>query len=258
MTTEEVKPGLEQETQEHYSDHPFDFMTEEDEKNIADLQPVPFRCFVETYLQLGQVVVDVGCGPGRATLYLQKSGFKVFAVDLSQASINLARKRAKNSVFTCASNLSMPFKPESFDAVVSDGVIHHTPDAHRSFAENAKLVREGGYMYVAVYKRWRYYYYIYNYVGVPVRWLNSRIWGRALVHSTLLPIYYLAHLIKSKGTRTWVGAKNFFYDYIITPQATFHTCEEISLWGAESGMELVYYDKKNIGNCHAFVFKKIA
>ena len=258
MATEQQRSGLQQETQEHYSNHPFDFMTDEDEKNIADLQPVPFRYFVENYLHPGQVVADVGCGPGRATLYLEKSGFKVYAVDLSLASIDLARKRAKGQSFTCASNLSMPFKPGVFDAVVSDGVIHHTPDAHRSFTENAKLVRPDGYMYVAVYKRWRYYYYIYNYVGAPVRWLTRRGWGKTLVHSTLLPIYYLAHLIKSKGKRTWAGARNFFYDYIITPQATFHTREEISRWGTESGLQLVHYDKKNIGNCHAFVFKKTA
>lgn len=258
MAAETNKNGLQNETRAHYTDHPFDFMTGEDERVIDSLQPVPFRAFVENYLLPGQRVADVGCGPGRATLYLEKAGFKVFAVDLSLASLDLARKRAGNALFTCASNLSMPFRPESFDAVISDGVIHHTPDAHRSFSENAKLVRVGGYLYVAVYKRWRYYYYIYNHIGVPVRWLNRRPWGKGLVHATLLPVYYLAHLVKSGGTRTWSGAKNLFYDYIITPRATFHTREEIVQWGAEVGLELVHYERKNIGNCHAFVFRKPA
>ena len=57
-------------------------------------------------------------------------------------------------------------------------------------------------MYLGVYKRNRYYYYLYTYVGRPVRWLEHRAWGRALVNSTLLPVYYLVHLLKSRGQRT--------------------------------------------------------
>jgi hypothetical protein len=41
--------------------------------------------------------------------------------------------------------------------------------------------------------------------------------AQVLVDSTLPPIYYLVHLVKSRGRRTWHGAKSFFYDYIITP-----------------------------------------
>jgi ubiquinone/menaquinone biosynthesis C-methylase UbiE len=55
---------------------------------------------------------------------------------------------------------------------------------------------------------------------------------------------------------TWHGAKSFFYDYIITPQATFHTKEEIVTWAAEEGFELIEYDE-NVGNVHAFVIRKL-
>lgn len=78
-----------------------------------------------------------------------------------------------------------------------------------------------------------------------------------LVHSTLLPVYYFAHLIKSRGKRTWYGARNFFYDYIITPQATFHTKDEIVEWGKEMSLELIDYDP-DVGNIHAFVFRKLS
>jgi hypothetical protein len=88
-----------------------------------------------------------------------------------------------------------------------------------------------------------------------VRWLERRRWGRAIVLSTLLPVYYAAHLVKSRGKRTWRGAKNFFYDYIITPQATFHTREEVVDWGTRNGLELLDYDE-HVGNVHAFVFRK--
>jgi hypothetical protein len=117
-------------------------------------------------------------------------------------------------------------------------------------AENARVLRSGGYLYLGVYKRKRYYYYLYTYAGRPVRWLEHRPWGRVLVCNTLLPIYYLVHLVKSRGRRTWHGAKSFFYDYIITPTASFHTRDEI-----EQCLELLEYDPR-AGNVHAFFFRK--
>jgi len=178
-----------------------------------------------------------------------------FSIDLSVESIDLAKRRAPESRFVCASNLQLPFGDGCFDAGVSDGVIHHTPDPRTSFAENARLVKDGGYLYVGVYRRERYYYYIYKYLGGPTRWLEHRLWGRALIYVTLLPLYYFAHLIKSRGKRTWRGAKNFFYDYIVTPQATFHTKEEICDWARTEGLSLLAYEE-NVGNVHAFIFRK--
>lgn len=239
----------------HYDTHPFEFMTEEDERTISKHQPRPFREFVEQRLIPGQRVADVGCGPGRGTMYLAQKEMDVYALDLSIASIQLARRRAPGAHYVCASNLALPLGDSVFDAVISDGVIHHTPDASIAFRENARLVRNGGYMYLGVYRRYRYYYYFYTYLGVPVRWISKWRWGRWVVNTTLLPVYYLAHLMKTRGKRTWRGAKNLFYDYIVTPRATFHTYEEVEQWARAAGMHVVMYEE-NVGNVHAFVLRK--
>jgi len=243
-------------TAAHYERHPFEFMTEADTGDLESLQPAPFRRFVERFLHAGDAVADVGCGPGRATLYLLSKGCRVTAVDLTRQALDLTRTRGPAAGFVQASNLELPFVSGAFDAVNSDGVIHHTPDAYRAFVENARVLRKGGHLYLGVYKRRRYYYYVYTYLGHPVRWLEGRSWGRLLVNSTLLPVYYLAHLVKSRGKRTWKGAKNFFYDYIITPRATFHTRDEVEEWGRRNGLELLDYDP-DVGNVHAFVFRKV-
>lgn len=243
-------------TKAHYNDFPFDFLTEEDERNIEGLQPVPFLRFADSHLKQGMRVVEIGCGPGRATLFMARRGIDLLAVDISLGSLRLARRRGPEAEFVLASNLTLPLPDGVFDAVVSDGVIHHTPDAYRSFCENARILRSGGVMYVGVYRRKRYYYYLYTYLGRPIRWLERRTWGKAFIYATMLPAYYVAHLVKSRGKRTWYGAKSFFYDYIITPQATFHTREEITEWGRSNGLELIEYDK-NVGNVHAFVFRKV-
>lgn len=248
---------LQQHTKAHYNDFPFDFMTKEDEQNIEFRQPAAFLRFANQYLKSGMRVAEIGCGPGRATLFMVRRGIDLLAVDISLGSLRLARRRAPVGEFVLASNLDLPLPDAAFDAVISDGVIHHTPDAYRSFCENARILRSDGVMYVGVYRRKRYYYYFYTYLGAPIRWMEKRIWGKALIYSTLLPTYYAVHLIKSRGKRTWKGAKNFFYDYIITPQATFHTREEIEEWGMNNSLKLVGYDE-NVGNVHAFYFQKIS
>jgi ubiquinone/menaquinone biosynthesis C-methylase UbiE len=249
------KPSFQSRTQAHYDKHPLDFLSPEQEQDVANEQPHAFRRFVEERLSVGLRVADIGCGPGRATMYLVSKGMVVTALDLSPKSLILARRRAPAANFVCATNLALPLGDGSFDAVVSDGVIHHTPDAHRSFLENARVVKAGGLLYVGVYRRRRYYFYLYTYVGVPIRWLWQFATGRLLVNATLVPIYYLVHLVKTRGKRTWHGAVNFFHDYVLTPRATFHTREEIEAWGREAGLTLIDY-VENVGNVHAFVFRR--
>jgi ubiquinone/menaquinone biosynthesis C-methylase UbiE len=246
---------LQKQTRAHYEEFPFDFLTAEDEQNIESLQPAPFLRFANAYLTPGTKVAEIGCGPGRGTLFMAQREVDLVAVDISPGTLRLARRRAPGVGFVQASNMQLPLQNGFFDAVVSDGVIHHTPDAYRSFCENVRILKPGGMIYIGVYRRRRYYYYVYTYLGHPIRWLEKRAWGRALIHATLLPVYYAVHLVKSRGKRTWRGAKNFFYDYIITPQATFHTREEIMGWGGKNGLELMEYDE-NVGNVHAFVFRK--
>ena len=258
MGKRENKPAdarLQSRTRAHYDRFPFDFLSEEDERCIEQLQPRPFRRFVGTHLGSEALVAEVGCGPGRATMFMEARGIEVVAVDLSENSLHLARRRAPNCSYVKATNILLPFADGTFDAVVSDGVIHHTANPRRSFAENARILRRRGVMYLAVYRRRRYYYYFYTYLGRPVRWLGKSSLGRLLVHATLLPVYYLVHQFKSRGRRTWGGAKNLFHDYILTPQATFHTREEIIDWGNAERLTLLEYEQ-NVGNVHAFIFEK--
>lgn len=250
-------PSLQHRTQRHYDAYPFDALTPEDEREPRRVQPKPFMDFCDQHLSSGMSVAEIGCGPGRGTMYLATLGLAVTAVDISEASLRRAKKRAPAARFVRATNLALPFKDGSFDGVVSDGVIHHTPDPYRSFCENVRILRYGGFLYLGVYKRRRYYYYIYTCAGPLIRWVERSAPGRALLSMTVMPIYYAAHLIKSRGQQTWAGAKSFFYDYIITPRATFHTRAEVEGWGAKRGLQLTAYDP-SLGNVHVFIFRKPA
>jgi len=247
--------SLQDRTKHHYDSHPFDAITPEDELEPGRIQPKSFLEFCGRYLRRQMAVAEIGCGPGRGTMYLAALDVDVTAVDISAASLARARRRAPEASFVRATTMALPFCNACFDAVVSDGVIHHTPNARAAFAESVRVLRPGGYVYLGIYNRRRHYYYIYTCAGPPVRWLDRSAVGRAVLSMTLIPLYYVVHLAKSRGKRTWAGAKNFFYDYIITPQATFYTREDVAAWGHELGLGLVEYDP-SLGNVHVFVFRK--
>ena len=249
--------ALQKRTAAHYDAYPFEFLTPANDEEAERLQPAPFVRFARQFIRPQSRVGEVGCGPGRGTAYLCAKSDAVTALDLSERSLLLARKQAPMAACVLGSAVSLPFADGVFDVVVCDGVIHHTPDARQAFSECNRILRVGGALYLGVYNRRRYYYYIYTYPGRIIRWLERFVLGRAFVLATIFPVYFLAHLIKSHGNKTLRGARNFFYDYLITPRASFHTREEIESWAEDAGLELRDYDP-SLGNVHVFVFTKEA
>ncbi|MEX0172433.1 class I SAM-dependent methyltransferase [Streptomyces sp. LMG1-1-1.1] len=84
----------------------------------------------------GGRALDLGCGPGRNTLYLASLGYEVDAVDLSAGAIGWAGERAreagveKDVRFVCgdafAAGLEGPY-----DLVYDSGCFHHLPPHRR-------------------------------------------------------------------------------------------------------------------------------
>src|SRR5258708_23516541 len=134
----------------HYDAYPFEFLSPADEAAIATIQPPPSRRFVDECIGAGNRVADIGCGPGRATSLLTRAKADVVAVDVSHRALILARRRAPGAGFVRATNLALPFCDGAFDAVVSDGVAHHTADCRAAFAENARILKTGGVYYFGV------------------------------------------------------------------------------------------------------------
>jgi SAM-dependent methyltransferase len=101
-------------------------------------------------------VLDAGCGLGYdADRYARLAPHaEVVGFDLSD-SVGLAQREfdRPNLTFLQADIMAPPFAPGSFDFVVSDQVIHHTPDCAAAFARLAALVAPGGQLSVYVYRR---------------------------------------------------------------------------------------------------------
>ncbi|HYE64504.1 MAG TPA: methyltransferase domain-containing protein [Pyrinomonadaceae bacterium] len=101
-----------------------------------------------------QRVLDAGCGTGRHTYYMARSGAReVIAMDLSQAIEVAARNNLENpnTHFIQADIYHPPFPPESFDFIYSLGVLHHLPEPEKGFRALLPLLRADGFINIYLY-----------------------------------------------------------------------------------------------------------
>jgi len=109
-------------------------------------------------------VLEIGCGLGTDGAQFAKAGADYTGVDLTNAAIELARKRFElfglTGKFQVADAENLDFPDESFDVVYSHGVLHHTPDIDAAVQEIRRVLKPGGRAIVMLYHRGSYNYRI--------------------------------------------------------------------------------------------------
>jgi len=109
-------------------------------------------------------VLEIGCGLGTDGAQFSKSGADYTGVDLTEAAVELARKRFElfelPGTFRTADAEHLDFPEDSFDLVYSHGVLHHTPDTVGAVKEVHRVLKPGGRAIVMLYHRDSYNYRI--------------------------------------------------------------------------------------------------
>jgi len=112
----------------------------------------------------GLKVLEIGCGLGTDGAQFAKAGADYTGVDLTNAAIELARRRFELFGLTgklqVADAENLDFPDESFDVVYSHGVLHHTPDIDAAVQEIHRVLKPGGRAIVMLYHRGSYNYRI--------------------------------------------------------------------------------------------------
>lgn len=110
----------------------------------------------------GMKVLEIGCGLGTDGAQFAKAGAYYTGVDLTEAAVELARKRFElfnlPGKFKTADAENLEFADASFDLVYSHGVLHHTPDTDRAVKEIHRVLRPGGRAVIMLYHRDSYNY----------------------------------------------------------------------------------------------------
>jgi ubiquinone/menaquinone biosynthesis C-methylase UbiE len=117
--------------------------------------------FAEFERWRGKKVLEIGCGIGTDTMNFARQDARLTAVDLSNRSLQIARRRAEvyglqeriRFIHANAEELSRNVPVEPYDLIYSFGVIHHTPNPERAVREMTRYVKPGSTIKIMVYHR---------------------------------------------------------------------------------------------------------
>lgn len=156
--------------------------------------------FAEYERWKGKRVLEIGCGIGTDTIAFARAGALVTAVDLSDESLAIARRRA--DIYGLADRITFHLAdaealaevvvPEPYDLVYSFGVIHHTPHPEnviRQVREN--YVSDHTVLKVMVYYRysWKVLWILLT-EGKGAFWKLDQVVARNSEAQTGCPVTY--------------------------------------------------------------------
>jgi ubiquinone/menaquinone biosynthesis C-methylase UbiE len=105
----------------------------------------------------GQRVLEVGAGMGTDLIGFAKAGANATGLDLSLASLRLARENSAGQGLCLrlinADAEKLPFEDNAFDLVYSWGVLHHTPNIQMALREIRRVLKPGAECRIMLYHR---------------------------------------------------------------------------------------------------------
>jgi SAM-dependent methyltransferase/uncharacterized protein YbaR (Trm112 family) len=229
-----------------------------------------------------QRVLDAGCGGGFGSSMWMDSSWRGdgkaewVGADISEA-VDVAQEHLgaiPGTHFIQADILQLPFRPQSFDAIFSDGVLHHTPSTEVALKSLAPLLVTGGEILFYVYRvKSAVREFTDDYVREAISSLDpAEAWealrpltklGQALaeLHAEVevpedIPflgikagrydvqrlIYWHFAKLYWRETFSFEENNHVNFDWYHPRYSWRHTAEEIRQWCAEAGLRITRFD----------------
>jgi len=120
-------------------------------KRLKELAPYIVEAVPDFKRSKTKIILDLGCGAGRHSVYLAHQGFSVIGVDVSRSALKITGKWARKEKLTDvalvrATMTHLPFADCTLDAVVSVSVIHHAlkKDVAQTIDETHRILKKNG------------------------------------------------------------------------------------------------------------------
>jgi len=165
------------------------YYDQEAEKWVKDTFTEPEQYYFSPYFTRlaelkpkGKCALDIGCGGGVFTFELCHYPFsEIYALDISEKMLSVVeherKRRGITNVKTIKSDVEkLPFEDNSFDFIISVGVMECLKEQKKALAEMYRVLKPGGTLYI--------------------RWINRNgIWGTTelvlkAIHITSSPFSY--------------------------------------------------------------------
>jgi ubiquinone/menaquinone biosynthesis C-methylase UbiE/uncharacterized protein YbaR (Trm112 family) len=104
----------------------------------------------DQWILAGSDLLDVGCANGRSSFHWARRGVGVTGFDISKRLIRQAIQTAHteglgdHTTFFVADGRHPPFKDESFNSILTYGVLHHLPEPGSACREIQRVLTKGG------------------------------------------------------------------------------------------------------------------
>lgn len=194
----------------------------------------PFTRELLAAIGYNRLVLECGCGTGQLSHFLQLNNNHVLGVDMTLNSLKLAlehklRNRLVRSSFAQMDVFDLALKDDSFDVVISHGVLHHTKDAREAFSCIVRKAKPGGIVMVGLYS---------SYARV-LTWLRSK-----LLWLTGDRIDYVVRnqIRDAQKARVWIR------DQYYNPHETWHSIGEVLGWFEENDVEFLNCSPRILGS----------
>jgi carbamoyltransferase len=213
-----------------YEEHPFPNYDDHDSVRslISKSRKGIYARLLGEQLPFDSRVLEVGCGTGQLSNFLGIGCRTVVGTDLCMNSLRMAEKfRSEyglSRVRFVQMNLFRPaLRPEQFDVVLCNGVLHHTSDPEGGFRSISRLVRPGGHIVIGLYNRYGRLLLdsrrvLFRATGGRFKWIDP----------------YLRTTPMSEGKQ-----EAWFADQYLHPHESKHTMGELLRWFDESDFEFV-------------------
>jgi len=226
-----ARPSVTQAMKSFYEETPFPNYDDLDSASALREKAVRgvFARLLDEQIRFGAKVLEAGCGTGQLSNFLGTTwGRTVIGADMCVNSLTLAERFRRANEIDDVAFLQMnlfrpPFRPESFDLVLCNGVLHHTSDPLLGFQTLAKLVKVGGFCVIGLYNKY------------------SRLttdWRRLVFRLTANRFQFLDARLRDKAASA-VRKHTWFMDQYKNPHESKHTIGEVQRWFEISGFEFL-------------------
>jgi ubiquinone/menaquinone biosynthesis C-methylase UbiE len=114
-------------------------------------------------------ILEVGTGRGRITKALRSLGKDVTGIDINPSFAKITKYRLNDAEIIIADVENLPFKPESFDGIITIETFLHFPRPLESLKEMNRVLEPKGTLIMNFHRKYSIGY---------VRHLRRRLWSR--------------------------------------------------------------------------------
>ena len=172
-------------------------------------------------------ILEAGCGTGQMSIVLSRYARQIYGIDLSKGSLTEAKQFINSndikSVHLFRMNIfKLFFKENTFDVIISNGVLHHTYNPKLAFSKLVRVLKPGGIIVIGLYHR-------YGRIIQKIRQSSIKNFGDSFKFLDKR----FREKISDKKKYAW------FLDQYKNPSETTHTYLEVLNWFKDENIEFL-------------------